>query len=441
MMLLRARLVLPVSRPPIEDGAVVVSEGRIKAVGRYQDLVSRAGKDVTDLGEVVLMPGLVNAHCHLDYTDLAGQFPPPRVFSDWLKQITTAKAQWDYSEYAQSWLKGARMLVRTGTTTVGDIEAVPELLPEVWDSTPLRVISMLELIGITGRREPAEIVREALGRIKALKHPRCRVGLSPHAPYSTLPELLRLSAKAARHGRIPVSTHIAESALEYEMFVRGRGAMFEWLKLTRRDMSDCGLGTPVQHAARHGLLEENLMAIHANYLGRGDTQLLARKKVSVVHCPRSHAYFRHEPFPLKRLLAAGVNVCLGSDSLASVVQARRRPVELSMFEEMREMARCNPSLAPRRIVEMASVNSARALGMAAKVGELAPGVFADMIALPMHGRTRNVYEFIVYYSGNILASMIDGQWVLSSSTWSPSSPSPAPSTSKQKSRRRTAPRI
>src|SRR5882762_9972365 len=159
MMLLRARLVLPVSRPPIPDGAVLVSGERIKAVGRHRDLASRAGKNATDLGEVVLMPGLVNAHCHLDYTDLAGQFPPPRVFTDWLKQITTAKSQWAYSDYAQSWLKGARMLVRTGTTTVGDIEAVPELLPEVWNSTPLRVVSMLELIGITSRREPAAILQ------------------------------------------------------------------------------------------------------------------------------------------------------------------------------------------------------------------------------------------------------------------------------------------
>jgi cytosine/adenosine deaminase-related metal-dependent hydrolase len=420
MMLLRARLVIPISGPPIEDGAVLVSDGRIKRVGRSRDLVSLAGEGGTDLGEVVLMPGLVNAHCHLDYTDLAGQFPPPRVFSDWLKQITTAKAQWEYSDYAQSWLKGARMLVRTGTTTVGDIEAVPALLPEVWNSTPLRVVSMLELIGITGRREPAAILQESLGRIKSLKHSRCRVGLSPHAPYSTLPELLRLCARAAQRGRFPISTHIAESALEYEMFVRGRGAMFDWLKPTRSDMSDCGSGTPVQHVARSGLLGENLLAIHVNYLGRGDAQLLAQKKVTVVHCPRSHAYFRHKPFPLRTLLAAGVNVCLGSDSLASVVQARRRRVELNMFEEMRALARSSPSLAAKRIVEMATVNSARALGMKGKVGELRAGAFADLIALPTLGRTRDVYEQVVHYSGNVLASMIDGQWVLSSSTWSPS---------------------
>ena len=422
-MLLRARLVLPVSTPPIEDGAVLVSGRRIAALGRYHDLASQTRQKATDLGEVILMPGLVNAHCHLDYTDLAGQFPPPKVFSDWLKLITTAKAQWSYSDYAQSWLHGARMLARTGTTTVGDIEAVPDLLPEVWNSTPLRVISLLELIGITARRKPAEIVREALGRIKSLSHPRCQVGLSPHAPYSTLPELMRLSAKASRQKHLPLSTHIAESALEFEMFTRGRGAMFDWLKPTRLDMSDCGLGTPVQHAHRCGALGDNLLAIHVNYLGRGDTELLRKSKTSVVHCPRSHAYFRHEPFPLKRLLAAGVNVCLGTDSLASVVQARRRPAELNMFEEMRALVKSSPSLSPRRIVQMATLNSARALGLSGKAGEIAPRAFADLIALPMLGRSRDLYEPILQHAGDVLATIIDGNWVLSSSNWSPLSSS------------------
>jgi len=127
-LLFRARVVLPVSQPPIREGAVLVSGERIAAVGRWRDLSAHNRRQTIDLGEAVLMPGLVNAHCHLDYTDMAGQFPPPKVFSDWLKLITETKAGWSYSDYAQSWLNGARMLVRTGTTSVADIEAVPELL-------------------------------------------------------------------------------------------------------------------------------------------------------------------------------------------------------------------------------------------------------------------------------------------------------------------------
>src|SRR5512141_2083488 len=113
-LLLRARVVLPVSRPPICDGAVLIAGQRIAAVGRWRDLASCSRKETLDLGDTLLMPGLVNAHCHLDYTDMAGQFPPPKVFSDWLKLITETKAGWGYTDYVESWLNGARMLVRTG---------------------------------------------------------------------------------------------------------------------------------------------------------------------------------------------------------------------------------------------------------------------------------------------------------------------------------------
>src|SRR5205823_9391567 len=121
-----------------------------------------------DLGDVALLPGLVNAHCHLDYTDMAGELTPPKYFSDWLKLITTAKSGWSYSDYAESWIKGAKMLVRTGTTTVGDIEAVPELLPEVWEGTPLRVLSFIEMLGITNRRVPSAILAETIEQIEVL---------------------------------------------------------------------------------------------------------------------------------------------------------------------------------------------------------------------------------------------------------------------------------
>src|SRR5439155_12184725 len=235
------------------------------------------------------------------------------------------------SDYAQSWLNGAKMLVRTGTTTVADIEAVPELLPEVWQTTPLRVFSFLEMTGITSRRQPRAILRETVARVAALGASRCRAALSPHAPYSTVPELLRLSAATARRRRWRLATHVAESAQEFDMFARGRGEMFDWLRRSQRDMSDCGLGSPVEHLARCGALSRNLLAVHVNYLGAQDAALLAKAKVSVVHCPRSHAYFGHDPFPRRRLAKAGVNLCLGTDSLATVYKIRRQTVELNLF--------------------------------------------------------------------------------------------------------------
>src|SRR6266516_1763479 len=120
------------------------------------------------------------------------------------------------------------MLLRSGTTTVGDIEALPELLPEVWDATPLRVISFLEMTGVRSRRDPELILQDALARIEALPHRRCAAALSPHAPYSTPPRLLRLAAAAARQRKLRVATHVAESATEFEMFRHGRGEMFDW---------------------------------------------------------------------------------------------------------------------------------------------------------------------------------------------------------------------
>ncbi len=181
-MILRARIILPIRGPALEDGAVRVRGGRIDAVGHWRDLVAGRGEHSFDLGDVAVLPGLVNAHCHLDYTDMAGQFRPPKYFTDWLKQITEAKAGWALEEYAASWRAGARMLLHSGTTSVADIEAIPELLPEAWDATPLRVISLLEMIGITNRRPPAVVLAETLERIAGLRHSRCRVGLSPHAP-------------------------------------------------------------------------------------------------------------------------------------------------------------------------------------------------------------------------------------------------------------------
>src|SRR5437660_2990676 len=177
-MILRARVVVPVSQPPIPDGAVLISGNRIAGVRRWRDVPPDHRDAAFDLGSVALLPGLINAHCHLDYTDMAGQLAPPKLFTDWIKLIMATKAGWGYSDYAASWLNGAKMLVRTGTTSVADIEAVPELLPEAWETTPLRVFSFLEMIGISGRRQPRAILQEAADRIAALNIGRCHAGLS-----------------------------------------------------------------------------------------------------------------------------------------------------------------------------------------------------------------------------------------------------------------------
>lgn len=411
-MLLRARVVLPVSRSPIDDGAVIVSGNRIQAVGPWRALRGRYQGEVFDLGDVALLPGLVNAHCHLDYTDMAGLFPPRRSFCDWIKLITTEKAQWTYSDFAQSWLNGAKMLIRTGTTTVGDIEAVPELLPDIWDATPLRVISFLEMTGVRSRRHPNAILDETVEKISSLPSSRCVGALSPHAPYSTTPELMKASATVARRRRWPVAVHVAESATEFEMFMHGSGEMHDWLRRNQRDMTDCGDVSPVQHLARNGALGRNLLAVHVNYLAHGDANLLTAKRVSVVHCPRSRDYFTHSEFPYAKLNQAGVNICLGTDSLATVRKKQRQTVELNLFAEMRAFAATNPDVAPEKILKMATVNGARALGLRGKVGELKRGALADMIALPFSGKQADATVAVTQHTGNVTASLIAGEWAI-----------------------------
>jgi cytosine/adenosine deaminase-related metal-dependent hydrolase len=233
------------------------------------------------------------------------------------------------------------------------------------------------------------------------------------------------------------------------MFLHGQGEMHDWLKRNDRNNADCGLGSPVQHMERFGALTSSLLAIHANYLAPGDAELLGKHGVHVVHCPRSHAFFRHQAFPYEALKTAGVNISLATDSLASVINPRRKtivkpkspppeaideianprsahttperevvlppPIELSLFEEMRAFAERFPSVSPEMILQMVTVNPARALGHAGKLGELKAGSFADIIAVPVGKRAEDAYEAILREGRHVEASMINGSWAIAPS--------------------------
>ena len=411
-MLIRARIVLPISQPPIENGAVLISGRRISAVGRWMDLAAQHSGESIDLGATVLLPGLVNAHCHLDYTDMAGKITPPKSFTDWIKSMVALKGSWNYTDFAQSWVNGAKMLLRTGTTTVADIEAVPELIPDMWQATPLRVISFRELIALKHRSNISEFINPAVEQWAAMPGSQNRIGLSPHATYTTSAELLQLAAEKARERKWRLTTHVAESEQEFEMFMYRHGALYDWLK-SQRNMSDCGHGSPVRHLDQLGYLDENLLAVHVNYLGRDDALVLGNRQVSVAHCPRSHAYFRHLEFPRAELAAAGVNICLGTDSLASSVKARHQPpLELNLFAEMQTLAHYSPDVPPAAILKMATVNGAQGLGLQGEIGELAPHALADLIAIPFSEKAASVYEAAVHHAGDVSASMINGAWAI-----------------------------
>jgi cytosine/adenosine deaminase-related metal-dependent hydrolase len=409
-VILRSRILLPISQSPIENGAVVIQDQRLAAVTRWDDSLRSAAHPVVDLGEAILLPGLVNAHCHLDYTDMAGQILPTRSFTDFIRSILAIKSTWTVEDFRRSWLRGADMLLRSGVTTVADVEAIPSLLPQVQSQTPLRLFSYLELIGLRNEPSPADMIRQCLEPVKDLSLPN-GIGLSPHAPYSTTPELMRCSAAMAHQRQWRLTTHVAESDQEFDMFMHARGAMYDWLK-SQRNTKDCGHGSPVEYLERLGVLGDNLVAIHVNYLWGDDAVALGRRQVSVVHCPRSHAFFQHQAFPESALSSAGVNIGLGTDSLATVKQNRGQTAALSLFAELQALATNNTTLEPKVLIRMATMNGARALGLSGQVGELTPHAWADLIAVPYAGTVDGVYDAVVHHTGDVMASMIYGRWAI-----------------------------
>ena len=325
--------------------------------------------------------------------------PPQKQFPDWIKGLLALKAAASYTDYAAAWLRGARMLIRTGTTTVGDIEAVPELLPEVWSSTPLRVFSFLR---IDRCQEPPQTVRNSAGSVR--KNP---IALRPNAhsrgPFASRAVFDDAGAAANRRRGWPGGAAGAwrctwrNRRRNIEMYVNRGGPLFEWLK-NQRDMSDCGDGTPVEQVRRCGLLGENFLAVHANYLEPADIAALAESRSHVVHCPRSHAYFQHAPFPYRGIGRRRRQRLPWHRQPGEHPSSRgaEKP-ELNMFAEMRQFAGSHPDVAPEQIVRMATQAGARALGLQDRVGGIFPGATADLTAIPFAGEIADAWEAVVQH--------------------------------------------
>jgi cytosine/adenosine deaminase-related metal-dependent hydrolase len=160
-----------------------------------------------------------------------------------------------------------------------------------------------------------------------------------------------------------------------------------------------------------GMLSKQLLAVHVNYLGSGDAERLGKNGSSVAHCPRSHAYFGHQKFPLKELAKAGVNICIGTDSMATMAKIRGEPLALDLFSEMRTFARTHPGVAPRAILEFVTVNAARAIRQTGNLGVLAPGALADLITVPRMEDEEDPYHAVLEHRGDVAASMMRGRWV------------------------------
>jgi cytosine/adenosine deaminase-related metal-dependent hydrolase len=404
-MIIRARTVVTMDGPPIENGAVAVEDNRIVAVGTMPDLHWVTDGPIIDLGEQTLMPGLINAHCHLDYTMMRGAISPPKSFSAWVQRINALKRSLDSSDYLGAIERGFAELRKWGTTSVCNIEAFPELMIHLGPS-PLRTWWFYEMIDIRHRVTTDDVVAGALAFFQHRAHSLDTFGLSPHAPYTASLDLYHLANACASSFTMPLTTHLAESAEEFAMFRSAAGPLYDFMKSIQRPMGDCGTVTPFGHLWRSGAVDANWLLVHMNTLTEDDFLLLAAQPLGagphIVHCPGSHRYFSHPPFPYQRLHDLGANLCLGTDSLASTDS-------LSLFHEMRLLRETQPWLRPEQILRTVTVNPARALRRKGQLGRIAPGALADLIALPVSATFRNVHDEIIEHAAPVSWTMIDGQ--------------------------------
>ncbi len=360
-------------QPALARGAVRVEGDCIVAVGRADELVPLLDEEVVDLGAATLLPGLINAHCHLDFTRFRGIIRERQSFTEWIKTINALRRSFTTQDYIDSIAEGFAMLAQGGVTTVANIEAFPELLPHL-PVPPLRTWWFLELIDVRNRIMEDETLLGALSFFESHADWLGGFGLSPHAPYTASVDLYRLARSCGEKYSMLSTTHIAESVEEHEMFSYARGPLHDFLAGLGRDNSDCGQGSALSHLIEHGVIGEGWIIAHLNYLQDYDYDLVARSGASVVHCPKCHTYFGHAPFPLKALRGHGINVCLGTDSLAS-------NTSLDMRAEMREAQQLH-GVDDRDVLEMVLLNGARALGQSGKLGEISPGSTADLVAFP-----------------------------------------------------------
>ncbi|MEO5718436.1 MAG: amidohydrolase family protein, partial [Chthoniobacterales bacterium] len=210
-MIYRARTVVTMDGAPIENGAVAVTGDRIIDAGRQDEVRARRSGPVTDLGEVVLLPGLINAHCHLDFTALRGSIAPQRSFADWILQINGLRRDLSDDDYLASIAKGFVEARRFGTTTIANVESMPELLDRM-PPPPLRTWWFAELIDVRPRLPAAAMLEDAFACFRGKENWPGGFALSPHAPYTVSPELTRLAREAAERNGNLLMMHLAESA-------------------------------------------------------------------------------------------------------------------------------------------------------------------------------------------------------------------------------------
>ena len=375
-----ARWVLPITEPAIENGSVTVEKGRITYVGSRRE----HGESV-ELGDAILMPGLVNAHCHLELTAMRG-FLEDLDFRRWILRLTSAKrAVLTAEALLDSARAGLEEGIAAGITTYADTCDSGVVIAAMREYG-VRGIMYQELFGPDPAQCAAAIgdFREKLERHRRDTSDLVRVGISPHAPYTVSDDLFRASAALAEKERLPMAVHIAESEDEAQLIVEGNGTFADGLRARGIAVEPRG-GSPIALLEKLGVLRLRPLLIHCIRAGADDLAVVAGHQAPVAHCPVSNAKLGHGIAPLLEILSAGIEVGIGSDSMAS--NNRMNLIEEGRAALLMQRARVgtHEALGAADVLELLTIGGACALGLAREIGSLEVGKSADLAAFEVGG--------------------------------------------------------
>ncbi len=392
-----AALMTPSPGRWVAGGGLEIRDGCIQRVLESLTATKRAalkaGCEIQDLGQVLLAPGLVNAHAHLDLSHLGGEIEPPSGMLPWVREVIEKRMAASPQLALEAALRGQARMLATGTTLVGDVDAGDTLTLEQRRAGPRSVV-LREALDAGSPERRSEVLRRL---DRALPSHRLHVeGLSPHAPHTVSEELLAALSDMAKQRSAPVQVHWSESEEECLWCLTGQGPFSE---LLGPSSGRSGL----ERLRRAGLLGPRTSLVHGNHPARGEAQELGSSGASLVHCPGSHQYFGRGSFPLDDYREAGVGLALGTDSLAS-------NGDLDLRREMSLLRSSHPGLAPLEVWRAATVGGAQALGLAGRAGEFRTGAWADMVTyadLPQSPET--LLEALTADLPSVEGVWIDGQ--------------------------------
>lgn len=373
---LKAKFVFPVASPPLENAYVTFGDGLLQEI----TTAALSGTEVLDLGDVCLLPGLVNTHCHLEFSSRKQPYGEPGTpLPTWIRDVIGQRPSEEQMDVAIA--KGLSASLAAGVTTVAEIAR--RASPQYAAAAPQpRLVLLQEAIGFSNARTATATIAasDAYDELQALaKHnPAVEVGLSPHAPYTASLTLVNNLVELANKSGATVAMHVAESPEELEFLNAGTGPFHDLLE-ERGMWCDATIpaGTkPLAYLAALSKAERSLV-VHGNYLDDDELNFMAanRDRMSLVYCPRTHHHFRHPRYPLPQALAKGARVVAGTDGCGS------NP-DLSLLSELRYIAAQFPDLPSKKVLEMGTITAADALGLSNEVGSLQPGLAADLIAIP-----------------------------------------------------------